>query len=236
MIEHRVDLRPFIFNNPLRASKSVARFSEIGTKLELTSGRYISAVDHQLALAELALQFIELVKVPEDEVIVAQEWYQAAIDYKSAGDYEVLSDRVDWAAKFSLMSRQAARNPEMAQLGGTRGIDLLYGELSSQGIAIKLRNRGILKDPLKAVELAPSMVGNPPEGRARLRGGVVASLAGLQKAHKCQSIGVEWDKAFWQLSDKSDKRNIGLQNPFGDDEREILAVQDRLAEIDRLCA
>lgn len=236
MIEHGVDLSDFIFLDPVEAAKQTASFLGWRTNLDLANGKKTNAVEHQLALAELALGFTENVPVPADEKIVAREWYEAAQQFKNCDDYEVLGDRVDWAAKLSLMMNDRPRHSEEQKARFARAVDLLYGELSIRGLALKLRQRGHFKDPLKAMKLAPDAEAMPPSGRARLRGALVDRLARLRSRRLAEDIKVDWATSRWKLKKQKFANTVLMRNPYGEDLNEIIKIEEHFAEIDRMVA
>lgn len=233
MIEHGVDLNGLIFKNPLRVAKASTLLPCVSEQFELQNGKKITPLDHQRVWAELVLEFIELVKVPEDEATMAFEWHQAVEDLGGSKDFRILGDRVDWAAKLCVIDEKLKRPKKMSKVQVARGVDHLYGELSNQGIALKMRERQLLRDPLNATELAPSAMTDPPEGRAALRGRFVTQLSQLRRKPICEKATLDWQAGSWKLRERA-TRHIKMKNPFGDDSDELADIEESFDMLEKL--
>jgi proteasome accessory factor A len=90
-------------------------------------------------------------------------------------------------------------------------IDMRFGQLLDQSIFSSLDRTGLLTHHVPGVDrIEDAVISPPPYGRARLRGEVIARLAGAGRRHFCDWEGV-WDRA--------NARFLDLSDPFSTEER-----------------
>ncbi|MDF7664902.1 proteasome accessory factor PafA2 family protein [Bifidobacterium sp. ESL0745] len=102
---------------------------------------------------------------------ILREW-KTALDALSAKDFDGLSNRVDWVAKYQLLGKMKERNPSLSP-AQARQIDMNYHDIVNGSIYPLLVGHGLMETLVSdgAVEYA---VKNPPhDTRAALRGGFV---------------------------------------------------------------
>jgi proteasome accessory factor A len=98
-------------------------------------------------------------------------------------------------------------------------IDMRFGQLSEQSIFAKLDRAGVLSHRVPGVDhFEDAVAGPPPYGRARIRGEVIARLAGQNERYIC-----DW-QAVW---DQVDSRVLDLSDPFSTEEhwREVTGFE-----------
>lgn len=232
MIEHGVDLRKLFLYRPVKATVVGARDTTLNRGIELEYGLKIRPSEVQLALAELALNFIEKVSVSEDEKIMANEWYVAAEQLvNNPKDKEKLRGKVDWIAKQYVIDELISRPGSTSQYQRARAVDRMWGDLNSKGLAIKMRNHKHFDDPLNSLELVPYLIHYPPNGRAELRGGLIRSLRNAAPRRMANTTYINWHEIKYNFS-RNKKRNIYLRDSMGENPHEISRIHKCILELE----
>ena len=231
MMEHGVNMNDLKLYRPANVTVSVAKDNKLSKLVELDSGVKIRSAEVQLALAELALEFIETVSVPEDEKIMANEWYAAAehlVD--SPKDKEFLKNKVDWIAKDHIIKSAKSRTGSTTDYVHARAIDRMWGDLNYNGIAIKLRKLGHFDDPLDAISLAPHLIKNPPKGRAELRGELIRCLRNVVPKRSIRVRSVNWNEVKYNF--EGGDREVYLNDSYGENPDEIARLYRHIEELE----
>ncbi|WEV66756.1 proteasome accessory factor PafA2 family protein [Bifidobacterium sp. ESL0769] len=102
---------------------------------------------------------------------ILHEW-KTALDALSSKDFTALSNRVDWVAKYQLLSKMKERNPSLSTTQALQ-IDMNYHDIANGSIYPSLVKHGLV-ETLVTYEAVEHAVENPPQDtRAALRGGFV---------------------------------------------------------------
>lgn len=152
------------------------------------------AVDKQQAFAELAMDKIQLhTELPENYFWIANEIYRFCEDYRRVlrgeATIDLLADRADWAAKFSIILRRMEKDRQF-------GIDRQLGDAKSQAADMQYDHRrltgvrGRLVKPATGLgfrwrdrdgfryrvnpDQASAAVHRPPESRAAVRAEILS--------------------------------------------------------------
>ncbi|WEV69969.1 proteasome accessory factor PafA2 family protein [Bifidobacterium sp. ESL0775] len=116
---------------------------------------------------------------------ILNEW-KRTLDALSERDFDSLSDRVDWVAKYQLLTQMKRRNPSLSQVQA-REIDLNYHDIVNGSIYPSLMKHGLMKE-LVGDDTVAQALNNPPEDtRAALRGGFIR-----QALHSGASFSCDW--------------------------------------------
>jgi Pup-ligase protein len=214
LLEHDVEgIDDTIVRNPVVAARSISEDLVMDQTISLANGRNDTPIGIQRRFAEMALKLAETVKLPDEEVVIAEEWYRAADDAEK--DPMLLSDRVEWVRKLELADHYLSRTDLKIEdrLKRIRGLDMAWGELSERGVALKLRRGGKFQDPLAACDLKDELLFKPPLGRPALRSAAIRALSANIKAIT-EQFGVpaiHWSNIHAMQTD------VVLSDEFGED-------------------
>ncbi|MDO5533925.1 MAG: proteasome accessory factor PafA2 family protein [Propionibacteriaceae bacterium] len=213
-------LPPVRLADPVTAFATVSRDRACATPLPLADGRTATAADVQEELRDAAAGFAERVPFPEaSEIITA--WTGVLDDLRA--DPARLSDRLDWAAKLTLLEGYRARagsgwdHPKLAQ------VDLAWAELGERGLAERLQAAGRLRPGPVPERVEAAMVTPPTDTRAHTRGLWV-------RDHVEHVIAAGWDSMLVRDSGGA-LHALGMPDPFRHTAAQVEASlsADRLA-------
>jgi proteasome accessory factor PafA2 len=189
---------------PINATKSISRDQDHDWIIELSDGRKISAIDVQ----RLYLQAAQGDSHADPETgWLLREWEGVLNDLER--DVTATRDRVDWAAKWSLLD--AFR--EEQKLSWTdpwlQAIDLEYHNIEpDQGLFYELARQGPMRAIVSEREIKNAIFAPPETTRAYFRGRAVARFN--------QAISsIQWDEIAFTDGRKS--RVVKLPEPAGDE-------------------
>lgn len=209
----------------LAALMTVARDVTLRARLPLVNGRSMTAIDIQRHYVRQARAHPEC--LPPWGTAVLDAW-QDTLDRLERGA-DAVADRLDWAIKLAIFRDRARRRGQALavhddeaghsdEAGGAEQdagwraelceVDYRFGQVHPPGLFDALDRAGVLRHRVAGVddvERAMSMA--PAEGRAQIRGTVVARLA---SRHSLASCG--WDR-IW---DPASLRALDLSDPFAD--------------------
>jgi proteasome accessory factor A len=180
-----------LLDDPLASAWEVSRDLTLAAPLRLAGrGRKASAVEVQLALADLAGEFIASGElgdaVPGAEEIVA--CWRETLEMVRRRDLAALARRVDWALKYLVLSRQIGRRGLSWASPEIRALDLRYANLDPlEGLFLQLAAVGQV-EAMPADEEIDRAADEPPEStRAYLRAHLMRRLG--------EQIGeMDWDR------------------------------------------
>ena len=194
---------------PINATKSISRDQDYHWIIELSDGRKISAIDVQ----RLYLEAAERENSGEPETLwLLREWETVLNDLER--DVASTRDRIDWAAKKSLL----ASFREEEKLSWTdpwlQALDLEYHNIQpDQGLFFDLLRQGSMRSIVAGQEIKDAIFAPPETTRAWFRGRAVARFN-----HAIRSI--QWDEIAFTDGKKS--RVVKLPEPAGDAQLETL--------------
>jgi proteasome accessory factor A len=219
LIEAGVPMRDFTLENPIRAIRDMSRDRTGQTRVALSNGRRISALELQTEYYEKVSEFVRRdgsANVMTERVL---DLWERTLRAVAEDKLALIESEIDWAIKLRLLDRYATKHrlsfadPRVAQL------DLAYHDIRrSRGLFSLLESRGlanrVTSDP--AIFRAKSV---PPQTtRAKLRGDFIR--AAQEGRH---DYTVDW--VHLKLNDQA-QRTVLCKDPF-------LAVDER---VDRLIA
>ena len=122
-------------DDPLAAASEISRDLSLQQQLPtVVRGQRRSAIEHEMALCELAGEFVASGAaqgiVPQAEAILAL--WQETLEILASRDLEAISRRCDWALKYLLLSRHRSRKGLNWQSADMKMLDLLYHSLDPQ--------------------------------------------------------------------------------------------------------
>jgi proteasome accessory factor PafA2 len=189
---------------PINATKSISRDQDHDWIIELSDGRKISAIDVQRLYLKAAEH--ESSKDPEMAWLL-REWETVLNDLER--DVELTRDRVDWAAKHSLLA--AFREEEKISWTDPwlQAIDLEYHNIQrDEGLFYELVRQESIRSIVSEREIKNAIFSPPDTTRAWFRGRAVARFN-----HAISSI--QWDEIAFTNGRKS--HVVSLPEPGGDE-------------------
>lgn len=225
LIDAGVACEELTLAEPLAALATVARDTTLRERLRLKSG-------DQLTALEIQHHYLRRVRahravLPDWTDPVCDVW-QDTLDRLAEGP-DAVADRLDWAIKRAVYRdrsarRRAARRSVADSAGGPRPlfpwrltrrwraelceIDLRFGQIEPPSLFDALDRAGVLRHRVAGVHLVERAARLPPaDGRARIRGQVVARLAGQTVMAVCG-----WNS----IRDITSQRTLDLSSPFAD--------------------
>jgi hypothetical protein len=235
--------------DPLAALKAVAADTTLSHRVELASGGTITALEIQRHYLRLAR--VHVARLPRWAGELCEVW-QDTLDRLQRGTGAV-ADRLDWAIKLAMFrvrasrdghacdrnvftfaaTRASASSPEMWQAQMCE-IALRYGQVHPPGLFDALDVTGALHHRVPGIDRIDDALEWPPcEGRARVRGSVVARLAGRRDGSICG-----WASVF----DGAASLRLDLSDPFAASESwypvppPTPTAQDLVDRLERLIA
>jgi proteasome accessory factor A len=223
--------------DPMRALRTVARDTTLAERLDLRSGERATAIEVQRHFLNLARRHRDT--LPDWTDTVCDAW-RDTLDRLAAGPEEV-ADRLDWAIKRTIFRDRAARRRsgwvtlDLRNAMGPRlatdrwrwrtmqcEIDVRYGQIHPPGLFDALDEAGVLGHRVPGVDDVARAVSVPPaDGRARVRGEVVARLSGQAlPAHQPDGgVSLQSAVASWEsIRDVDNGRLLDLSSPFASEE------------------
>ena len=217
LIEAGVPMRDFTLENPIRAIRDMSRDRTGQTRVALSNGRRISALELQTEYYEKVSEFVRRdgsANLMTERVL---DLWERTLRAVAEDKLALIESEIDWAIKLRLLDRYATKHrlsfadPRVAQL------DLAYHDIRrSRGLFSLLESRGlasrVTSDP--AIFRAKSV---PPQTtRAKLRGDFIRSAQ--EGRH---DYTVDW--VHLKLNDQA-QRTVLCKDPF-------LAVDERVERL-----
>jgi proteasome accessory factor A len=193
-----------VLAKPLEALGIVTHDDTLQAPLILHTGEHTTALDLQRRYLERALANLD--RLPVWASRVCDVW-QDTIDRLARGP-EAVADRLDWAIKRAMFLNRASRwgqhsDHVQAEL---YEIDMRFGQIYPASLFQSLDEAGVLHHRVPDVDAIDEAVSKPPaDGRARIRGEVVARLGRDANGAQCG-----WDT----VRDAASKRMLDLSSPF----------------------
>jgi proteasome accessory factor A len=208
LIEAGVVMRDMTLENPIRAIREISHDVTGRRTVRLTNGRDLSALEIQTEYYERAAAFVERRGLDEDPLItsVIDLWGRALTAVRT-GDLSLVSQEVDWVAKYQLIERYRAKHdldwasPRVAQ------IDLAYHDIRrDRGLYYLLERRGLMRRVATDLEIFQAKSVPPQTTRARLRGEFIR-----RAQERRRDFTVDW--VHLKLNDQA-QRTVLCKDPF----------------------
>lgn len=208
---------------PLQALGTIARDVTLRQRVALTSDEQVTALDIQRHFLRQARLHRE--RLPTWSDAVCDVW-EDTLDRLARGP-DAVADRLDWAIKRAIYQDRAARRRRgrlsASSWAGETGalfpqkltarwraglceIDLRFGQVYPPSLFDELDQAGVMRHRVEGIVSLEQAVSVPPaDGRARIRGEVVARLADQRPWAVC-----DWDRIWDFIS----QQWLDLTSPF----------------------
>jgi proteasome accessory factor A len=206
MIETGAMMRDLTLDNPIRAIREISHDMTGRTRVRLTNGREISALEIQYEYLARARDFASKngLDAVGERVLAAWGRVLAAIE---SGNLDEIAREVDWVTKYQLIERYRARHdlplsaPRVAQL------DLAYHDVHRRrGLYYLLQGNGALDRVTRDLDIFEAKSIPPQTTRAKLRGEFIR-----QAQEKRRDFTVDW--VHLKLNDQA-QRTVLCKDPF----------------------
>lgn len=161
-----------VLADPVREMHAVSHDSSLTHRLLLRDGRRLTALEIQRHYLELATDLAQrqaTAGIDEQTSDVLTRWDTVLRDLSE--DPRIAADRVDWAAKLSLLEGYRRRDGIGWESAALQLVDLQYSDIRpDRGLALRLEASGRLGRMTNDVEVSEAMTSPPTDTRAYFRG------------------------------------------------------------------
>ena len=205
MLEDEVVFRDFTLENPIRAIREISHDVTCRTKVRLSNGRELSALDIQWEYLERVLRYARTSGVsPESERAISM-WEHLLTGLEK--DPMTLHREVDWVAKLHLMERYSLKHNLELSSPRLALVDLNYHDVNRErGLYYKMENAGLIDRVVTDDSIIEAMTIPPATTRARLRGEFIRAAKAANR-----DFTVDW--VHLKLNDQS-QRTVLCKDPF----------------------
>ena len=158
--------------DPVREIHAVSHDTTLQHRLTLKDGRRLTALEIQRAYLEAAAELAEsqaVAGVDAQTADILARWDRVLVDL--AEDPRLAADRVDWAAKLSLLDGYRRRDSLGWDSARLELVDLQYADIrASRGLALKLEASGRLERLTSVEDVTRAREFAPTDTRAYFRG------------------------------------------------------------------
>ena len=158
--------------DPVREIHAVSHDTTLQHRLTLKDGRRLTALEIQRAYLEAAAELAEsqaVAGVDAQTADILTRWDRVLVDL--AEDPRLAADRVDWAAKLSLLDGYRRRDSLGWDSARLELVDLQYADIrASRGLALKLEASGRLERLTSVEDVTRAREFAPTDTRAYFRG------------------------------------------------------------------
>jgi proteasome accessory factor A len=206
MIEAGTIMPDLTLDNPIRAIREVSHDMTGRSRVELASGRQMSALHIQYEYLARARDFTDNNGLdPASERVLAM--WQRVLGAIEAGNLDTIAREIDWVTKYQLIERYRARHdlplsaPRIAQL------DLAYHDLRrDRGLYYQLQRNGAVHRVTRDLDIFEAKSIPPQTTRAKLRGEFIRRAQERRRA-----FAVDW--VHLKLHDQA-QRTVLCKDPF----------------------
>ena len=206
MIEAGAMMRDLTLDNPIRAIREISHDMTGRTRVRLTNGREMSALEIQYEYLARARDFASRNGLDAVGERVLEAWGRTLAAIES-GNLDEIAREVDWVTKYQLIERYRARHdlplsaPRVAQL------DLAYHDVRrGRGLYYLLQGNGALDRVTRDLDIFEAKSIPPQTTRAKLRGEFIR-----QAQEKRRDFTVDW--VHLKLNDQA-QRTVLCKDPF----------------------
>jgi proteasome accessory factor A len=202
LIEHGITLPHLRFRDSLhQVAAEVAHDTAVQRLYPLKWGRALGATAIQRELQSAAHRLANEIILPDEELWALAEWDKACADLQQ--NPRLLINRADWAAKQSVLQRQAAKRGAAWTTPIMQGIDRQWDTIDRGGFGQKLRETA-WADWMPPADLIKQRMDSPPATtRAAIRSAFISHFA------QDDSAMVDW-----ALLRRGNTQTIRLTDPY----------------------
>jgi proteasome accessory factor A len=206
LVEAGVVLRDMTLDNPIRAIREVSHDMTGRSRVRLTNGREMSALEIQYEYLSRAKDFTDANGLDPISKRVLEMW-ERALSAIEEGNLDRIAREIDWVTKYQLIERYRAKHdlplsaPRVAQL------DLAYHDVHrGRGLYYLLQRSGAVDRVTSDLKIFEAKSIPPQTTRAKLRGEFIR-----RAQEKRRDFTVDW--VHLKLNDQA-QRTVLCKDPF----------------------
>jgi proteasome accessory factor A len=206
MIEAGAIMRDLTLDNPIRAIREISHDITGRTRVRLTNGREISALEIQYEYLARARDFASRNGLDAVGERVLEAWGRTLGAIES-GNLDEIAREVDWVTKYQLIERYRARHDLPLSAPRVARLDLAYHDVRrDRGLYYLLQSNGALDRVTRDLDIFEAKSIPPQTTRAKLRGEFIR-----QAQEKRRDFTVDW--VHLKLNDQA-QRTVLCKDPF----------------------
>jgi len=206
MIEAGTIMPDLTLDDPIRAIRGVSHDMTGRSRIRLTDGRQLSALQIQYEYLTRARDFTD--SNGRDPVTgrVIQMW-QRVLGAIETGNLDTIAREIDWVTKYQLIERYRARHDLPLSALRIARLDLAYHDLRrDRGLYYQLQRNGAVHRVTRDLDIFQAKSVPPQTTRARLRGEFIRQA---QQRHR--AFAVDW--VHLKLNDQA-QLSVLCKDPF----------------------
>jgi proteasome accessory factor A len=206
MIEAGAIMRDLTLDNPIRAIREISHDITGRTRVRLTNGREMSALEIQYEYLARARDFASRNGLDAVGERVLEAWGRTLGAIES-GNLDEIAREVDWVTKYQLIERYRARHDLPLSAPRVARLDLAYHDVRrGRGLYYLLQSNGALDRMTRDLDIFEAKSIPPQTTRAKLRGEFIR-----QAQEKRRDFTVDW--VHLKLNDQA-QRTVLCKDPF----------------------
>ena len=214
-----VSFRDFSLENPIRAIRDISHDMTCRQRVQLATGRELSALDIQREFLQVALDYSDRRGFNDEEMMALRMWEHCITAIER--DPMELDTEVDWVIKYKLIEAYRERHGLALSDPQVQLVDLQYHDVSRErGMFYKLENRNRAKRICdnESIEIARQ---EPPQTtRARLRGEFIR-----RARERGRDVTVDW--VHLKVNDQA-QRTVLCKDPFASSDERVERLMQQL--------
>ncbi len=208
--------------DPVREIHSVSHDPSLGHRLELRDGRRLTALEIQRIYLEAAADLVDrqaLAGIDEQTADVLHRWDRVLTDLGE--DPRLAADRVDWAAKLSLLEGYRRRDGLDWDSARLELVDLQYADIRpDRGLGLRLESTGRLQRLTTPAEVDHAREYPPTDTRAYFRGECLRRYGDAVAA-------ASWDAVIFDIPGEEALQRVPTLEPVRGTRDHVGALLDR---------
>lgn len=202
---------------PVKAIRSVSHDVSCSSTIEMQDGRTVTAVELQWEYLRLARKYAKDNDAGSDSEQVLETWESVLEDLER--DPTSLADRLDWAAKLSLLESYRSRDSLTWKDPKLKLIDLQYHDVrKAKGLFYKLEAKGKISRIVTDTEIDWAKDHPPEDTRAYFRGEALRRFSD-------SIVAASWDALIFDLGEEP-LRKVPTMEPTRGTKEHVQAVFD----------
>ena len=214
-----VSFRDFSLENPIRAIREISHDMTCRQRVQLATGRELSALDIQREFLQTALDYSDRRGFNDEEMMALRMWEHCITAIER--DPLELDTEVDWVIKYKLI--EAYRERHGLALGDPQVqlVDLQYHDVSRErGMFYKLEKRNRAKRICDDESIQIARHEPPQSTRARLRGEFIR-----RARERGRDVTVDW--VHLKVNDQA-QRTVLCKDPFASTDERVERLMQQL--------
>ncbi|PID98218.1 MAG: Pup--protein ligase [Actinobacteria bacterium] len=173
-IDEGLRIDDLALSDPLRAIREINSDLSGTTTVELADGRVITAAHIQKEIHHRVISMLNVDRLDDIHRYVLDLW-ERGITAITSGDWKGVETELDFAIKKRLLDAYIARTDLPLDHPQVLRLELSYHDITSQGIASKMEQTGLIKRLTTVESVEHAVLAPPATTRAHLRGKLIGA-------------------------------------------------------------